>query len=128
MLKKHAFSPGHKAVLDSPHNFHPHGAPSTASMGAPPSQVGGGPAGAQGGGMDASGGPSANFCNGGMKYADGGDILGGGVRGKMADYGSAIKQTASDMFGGGDPVKKAQKQAQEDTNAKNDQAIKEAGG
>ncbi len=129
MLKKHSFSPNHK-VVDGPHNFHPAGKPTTAPMGAPPEQIGGGPSAAQGGGMDASGGPSANFANGGKAgcYADGGDILGGGVRGKMADYGSAIKQTASDMFGGGDPVKKAQKQAQEDTNAKNDQAIKEAGG
>ncbi len=115
MQKKHSFSPNHKVVTDSPHNFHPHGAPSTASMGAPPSQVGGGPAGAQGGGMDAGGGPSANFCNGGMKYADGGDVLGGGIRGKMADYGSALKDTWNQMTTtapkasqDADPVKDAQ--------------------
>ncbi len=106
MQKKHSFSPNHKVVTDSPHNFHPHGAPSTASMGAPPSQVGG---------MDAGGGPSANFCNGGMKYADGGDVLGGGIRGKMADYGSALKDTWNQMTTtapkasqDADPVKDAQ--------------------
>lgn len=69
MLKKHTFSPNHKVVTNSPHNFHPAGKPATATMGAPPDQLGGGPSAAPGGGMDASGGPSANFCNGGA--ADG---------------------------------------------------------
>ena len=98
MQKKHAFSPNHK-VVSGKHNFHPQGQPSTASMGGPPQSVGGesGPAdgSSAGGGMD-----GMNFCNGGMKYADGGEtdheILGGGVRGTLSDYGNAIKQTASE--------------------------------
>ena len=97
MFKKHALSPNHKVVTDSPHNFHPHGTkPSTASMGSPPASLHGGP---DGPAMPGEGGagPVESFCNGGMKYADGGEILGGGIRGKMADYGSAIKQTLSDM-------------------------------
>jgi hypothetical protein len=132
MQKKHSFSPNHK-VVDGPHNFHPHGKPGTASMGAPPKNLGD-PDGdgdvhtsaePAGGGAQ---GPGMNFCNGGMKYADGGDILGGGWRGKMADYGSAIKQTAKDLTGMGNPVKKAQGDAQEATNNKIDQAVKDAGG
>jgi len=102
MQKKHSFSPNHKVVTDSKHNFHPHGAPTTAGMGQPPSQMGAGGDGtqapqegeSQGGGMD-----GMNFCNGGMKYADGGDvpdIKGGGIRGTLSDYGNAIKQTGSD--------------------------------
>ncbi len=103
MQKKHSFSPNHKVVTDSKHNHHPFGAPTTASQGQPPAQMGAGGDGTQapqdgggeGGGMD-----GMNFCNGGMKYADGGEtdheILGGGVRGTLSDYGNAIKQTASD--------------------------------
>ncbi len=74
MLKKHSFSPGHKVVTGSKHNFHPQGAPTTASMGGPPQSVGGdnGPA----DGSSASGGMDGmNFCNGGMKYADGGNVF-----------------------------------------------------
>ena len=95
MLKKHSFSPNHK-VVSGKHNFHPQGQPSTASMGGPPQSVGGenGPA----DGSSASGGMDGmNFCNGGMKYADGGECdsrFAGGVRGTLSDYGNAIKQTA----------------------------------
>jgi hypothetical protein len=82
MQKKHSFSPNHKVVTDSKHNHHPFGAPTTASQGQPPESVGGGGGGGGGnpGGESApaDGGPSGgmdgmNFCNGGMKYADGGD-------------------------------------------------------
>src|SRR5271165_868624 len=73
MQKKHSFSPNHKVVTDSKHNFHPHGAPTTASQGQPPQQMGASGDGTQapqegGGGME-----GMNFCNGGMKYADGGE-------------------------------------------------------
>ena len=50
MFKKHTYSPNHK-VVSGPHNY---------SM-----PAGGGPAGAPGGGMDASGGASANYADGG---------------------------------------------------------------
>jgi hypothetical protein len=103
MLKKHSFSPGHKVVTGSKHNFHPQGAPTTASQGQPPQQMpGAGGDGTQApqegqGGMD-----GMNFCNGGAKYADGGDtkpdIMGGGVRGTLSDYGNAVGQTASDAW------------------------------
>ena len=77
MQKKHAFSPNHKVVTESKHNFHPNGAPTTASQGQPPQSVGGGGGEQPGGDSDgagASGGMDGmNFCNGGMKYADGGD-------------------------------------------------------
>src|SRR5271165_2591469 len=73
MQKKHSFSPNHKVVTDLKHNHHPFGAPTTASQGQPPSEMGASGDGTQapqdGGGMD-----GMNFCNGGMKYADGGDV------------------------------------------------------
>ncbi len=77
MQKKHSFSPNHKVVTDSKHNHHPFGAPTTASQGQPPAQMGAGGDGTQapqdgggeGGGMD-----GMNFCNGGMKYDDGGTV------------------------------------------------------
>lgn len=96
MQKKHSFSPNHKVVTDSKHNHHPFGAPTTASQGQPPAQMGASGDGTQapqdGGGMD-----GMNFCNGGMKYDDGGEILGGGLKGTLHDYGTAIKQTAHDL-------------------------------
>lgn len=83
MRKKHDFSEHNKVVSGSPHTF-----------AQPAPEAGGAP----GGGMDATGGGAAAFCEGG-KMADGGkpEILGGGVRGTLADYGSALKQTASDV-------------------------------
>lgn len=73
MQKKHSFSPNHKVVTDSKHNHHPFGAPTTASQGQPPAQMGASGDGTQapqdGGGMD-----GMNFCNGGMKYDDGGSV------------------------------------------------------
>ena len=83
MRKKHSFSEHNKVVSGSPHTFNQ-----------PAPEAGG----AAGGGMDATGGGAAAFGNGGC-MADGGkpEILGGGVRGTLADYGSALKQTASDV-------------------------------
>ena len=83
MRKKHDFSEHNKVVSGSPHTFNQ-----------PAPEAGG----AAGGGMDATGGGAAAFGNGGC-MADGGkpEILGGGVRGTLADYGSALKQTASDV-------------------------------
>ena len=77
MQKKHTFSPNHKVVTDSKHNFHPHGNPSTASMGQAPQSIGGGGGEQPGGDSDgASGGMDGmNFCDGGMKYADGGNVF-----------------------------------------------------
>jgi hypothetical protein len=72
MQKKHSFSPNHKVVTDSKHNFHPQGNPSTASMGAPPQSIGGGGGEQPGGDSDGASMGGMNFCNGGMKYADGG--------------------------------------------------------
>lgn len=74
MQKKHAFSPNHKVVTESKHNFHPQGKPETASMGQPPQSVGGGGGDADGDSDGTQGGNMSglNFCNGGMKYADGG--------------------------------------------------------
>jgi len=81
MRKKHDYAPNNKIVA-GPHSFSEPHQPSAEPAGG----------GAQGPQMPM-------FCNGG-KYADGGetkpDILGGGIRGKLADYGAAIKQTASD--------------------------------
>lgn len=74
MQKKHSFSPNHKVVTDSKHNFHPHGNPSTADMGSPPQSVGGGGGEQPGGDSDGASMGGMNFCNGGMKYADGGGI------------------------------------------------------
>ena len=125
MIKKHAFSPNHKVVTNSPHNFHPHGAPTTASMGSPPSEMGGGPSGAPGGGMDAGGGPSANFCNGGMKYADGGYT---GAPSKLSMAADAVKGAAGDLINkvrgaaSSDPVADAQSQAQSRRNKTIDDA------
>ena len=129
MIKKHAFSPNHKVVTDSPHNFHPAGKPSTASMGAPPSELGGGPAGAPGGGMDAAGGPSANFCNGGMKYADGGYT---GAPSKLSMATDAVKGAASDFADkvrsvtSSNPVGDARTKAQEQRNKTIDDAERSA--
>ena len=122
MIKKHAFSPNHKVVTDSPHNFHPAGKPTTASMGAPPSDLGGGPSGAPGGGMDAGGGPAANFCNGGMKYADGGYT---GPPSKMEMATDAIK-TAVGMNHATNPVKDAQIATQNQRNKTIDDAERSA--
>ncbi len=73
MQKKHSFSPNHKVVTSSKHNHHPFGAPTTASQGQPPAQMGASGDGTQapqeGSGMD-----GMNFCNGGAKYAEGGII------------------------------------------------------
>jgi|SRR5208282_4857725 len=108
MQKKHSFSPNHKVVTDSKHNHHPFGAPTTASQGQPPAQMGASGDGTQapqdGGGMD-----GMNFCNGGMKYDDGGEILGGGLKGILHDYGTAIKQTAHDLVNP-NPVSSGNKQ------------------
>jgi hypothetical protein len=69
MLKSHSFSPNHKIVSKSPHTFHmPGNAPKTGETNVP---TGGGSAEPAGGG--AQGPQDAEFCNGGMKYADGGE-------------------------------------------------------
>lgn len=78
MQKKHTYSPNHKVVA-GPHNF---SMPAGNAAGAAP-----------GGGMDAGGGPPASF-------ADGGAPEGGGLKGTLDDVGTAIKQTASDLFSG----------------------------
>jgi hypothetical protein len=101
MFKKHAFSPNHKVVTSSKHNFHPNGTePTTAQHGAPPQgpeAIHGGPS-ADGSAMDGqTAGPVQGFADGGKCMADGDEILGGGVRGTLHDYGAAIKQTASDL-------------------------------
>jgi len=97
MQKKHTFSPNHKVVTDSKHNFHPHGAPTTASMGAPPKSIGGGGGEQPGGDADGDndgtqGGNTSglNFCNGGMKYADGGNIF--------ERAGEAVSRGADKLF------------------------------
>ena len=134
MFKKHELSPHHKVVTDSKHNFHPNGTkPGTASMGTPPSTLHGGPDGPAAAG-EGTAGPMESFCNGGMKYADGGEILGGGIRGKMADYGSAIKQTFNDMTkssssgSSANAGEKASGTVGRDFDNHVDQATKEAGG
>lgn len=94
MQKKHSFSPNHKVVTDSKHNHHPFGAPTTASQGQPPAQMGAGGDGTQapqdgggeGGGMD-----GMNFCNGGMKFDDGGSV-----------YDKAVDWTSRHVFGADD--------------------------
>jgi hypothetical protein len=73
MQKKHSFSPNHKVVTDSKHNFHQNGAPSTASMGQPPQSIGGGGGEQPGGDSDGSS-ATMNFCNGG-RYDDGGSVF-----------------------------------------------------
>jgi hypothetical protein len=83
MRKSHTFSP-HNKVVAGPHSFH-------QPVEAPPQ--GGGPAGAAGGGMDASGGPAANFADGGEPH----EIKGNSWSGTLEDYGNALKQTASDV-------------------------------
>ncbi len=86
MIKSHKFSPNHKIVDKSPHSFHmPGNAPGAdGDMHQSAEPAGGG---AQG--------PAAQMFSDGGKacYADGGDILGGGIRGKMSDYGHALKDT-----------------------------------
>jgi hypothetical protein len=92
MQKKHAFSPNHKVVTDSKHNFSSHGAPSTASMGQPPQSVGGGGGEQPGGDSDGASMGGMNFCNGGKAYADGGDT---------DESFHAIRDVGRQMFGGG---------------------------
>jgi hypothetical protein len=71
MLKKHAFSPNHKVVTGSKHNFHPSGTePTTAGQGAPPQQLHGGADGPTGAG-DGTAGPVESFSDGGKCMADG---------------------------------------------------------
>jgi len=113
MRKKHDYSPNHKVVA-GPHNF------SEAHTSAEPA----------GGGAQ---GPAAQmFCNGG-KMADGGDVLGGGIRGQRSDYGNALKDTwnqitttAPKSGPTADPVKDAQTHAQQNTNKGIDDAVRKA--
>jgi hypothetical protein len=101
MFKKHAFSPNHKVVTASKHNFHPNGTePTTAPHGTNPQgplAVHGGPS-ADGSAQDGqTAGPVQSFADGGKCMADGDEILGGGVKGTLHDYGTAIEQTAHDL-------------------------------
>jgi len=117
MQKKHSFSPNHKVVTDSKHNHHPFGAPTTASQGQPPAQMGAGGDGTQapqdgggeGGGMD-----GMNFCNGGMKYDDGGSVF------------DKMGEAASRMIPGGgndyDPNRKSAAPSQSEPRAPNEPA------
>ncbi len=137
MRKKHDFSEHNKVVSGSPHTFNQ---PAPESGGTP----GGGMNASVGGDSGPSDSSSAGFCNGGMKFADGGEpspeIKGGGLRGTLADYGSALKQTASDI---GDAISQklspvadttqkaipeARTQYQKSENDRIENAIKENGG
>jgi hypothetical protein len=129
MIKSHKFSPNNKIVAGAKHNFSmPGQSPKTE---APNESTGGGSAEPAGGGAQ---GPAPEaFCNGGQRYDDGGAILGGGIRGKMADYGSALKDTWNQMTstspkGGAnsDPVASAQASAQKSRNKTIDDTVDSA--
>ncbi len=122
MIKSHSFSPNHKIVSKSPHNFNmPGNAPKTAPMNGP---TGGGSAEPAGGGAQ---GPAPEmFCNGGAAYADGG-YTGPPSRAEMAK--DAVKSTlgidrAVNSIGGA--VGNARAGAQQDTNKKIDDAERSA--
>ena|SRR5271166_985413 len=91
MFKKHALSENHKVVTSSKHNFHQNGTePTTAGKGAPPQELHGGADGPAMGG-DGTAGPVDGFCNGGMKYADGGNV-----------YDKVVDWTSRHVFGADD--------------------------
>jgi hypothetical protein len=118
MLKKHTFSPNHKVVA-GPHNYSPEGgSPGPAAINARGSSMHQASAEPAGGG--AAGPAPQMFSNGGQP-----DIMGGGIRGTLSDYGNAIKQTAKDLVSTAkrDPVDEAQKQAQTDRNNATNAAI-----
>ena len=79
--------------------------------------------------MDAGGGPSANFCNGGMKYADGGytgapsklEMATDAVKGAASDFADKVRSAASS-----NPVAAAQSQAQSRRNKTIDDAERSA--
>jgi|ERR1017187_8635605 hypothetical protein len=87
MFKKHAFSPNHKVVTGSKHNFHQNGTePTTAGQGAPPTQLHGGADGPTGAG-EGTAGPVEGFADGGTCMADG-DLIDKAAEGvsRAADY------------------------------------------
>jgi hypothetical protein len=113
--KTHTFSPNHKVVA-GPHNY------SESHASAEP--AGGG----------AQGPAPQMFSNGGKAcYADGGDILGGGIRGKLADYGHALKDTYNQITTtapkeslDANPVKDAQASAQRNRSKTIDDTVRSA--